>query len=205
MPSISRKKAVTGEERLARRRAAVKRYDDKMKAVHKAPAYMEKRRAWDAARYVRDKEKRIAAAVLYRASRREHIREVNKEYYVLNREVHSAKCAAYYQQNRSTILAKVAAYRETNPIAVSLLKRKRKAQQKTSIPAWFSELDRFVMAEAAALCLLREHATGFKWHMDHVVPLQSNLVCGLHIAANIAVIPAAVNRSKKNRYWPNMP
>lgn len=46
---------------------------------------------------------------------------------------------------------------------------------------------------------------GVKYQVDHVVPLQSRIVCGLHSHTNLQVIPANVNQSKGNRHWPDMP
>ena len=71
------------------------------------------------------------------------------------------------------------------------------------MPPWAGELDRLAELEAADLCLRREAVTGFAWNLDHVVPLRSGSVCGLHVAANFAVIPAAVNNRKGNRTWPD--
>ena len=42
-------------------------------------------------------------------------------------------------------------------------------------------------------------------HVDHIVPLQSALVCGLHCEANLEIIPGAANEAKKNYWWPDMP
>jgi Uri superfamily endonuclease len=56
--------------------------------------------------------------------------------------------------------------------------------------------------------LLAKHLseqTGAQWHVDHIVPLFSSLVCGLHCEANMQVIPAEENISKSNRVWPDMP
>ena len=62
-----------------------------------------------------------------------------------------------------------------------------------------TELDDFVFEEAALLCKLREQATGFKWHIDHIVPMMHEKACGLNTAYNLQVVPASWNVRKGNR------
>ena len=41
--------------------------------------------------------------------------------------------------------------------------------------------------------------TGIKHEVDHIIPLQSPFVCGLHVEYNLQVITAKMNRSKGNK------
>jgi hypothetical protein len=70
---------------------------------------------------------------------------------------------------------------------------KRRAKTKES-----DELTQFCFQEAKRLCKERENATGFKWHVDHIVPLKYEHACGLHTAFNFQVVPASWNFRKRN-------
>ena len=40
-------------------------------------------------------------------------------------------------------------------------------------------------------------------HIDHIIPLQNRLVCGLHCISNLQAIPAEDNLSKFNKFDPD--
>jgi hypothetical protein len=47
-------------------------------------------------------------------------------------------------------------------------------------------------------------STGYKWHVDHVIPINGKYVTGLHVAHNLKVIPASYNHRKSNKFEPLM-
>jgi 5-methylcytosine-specific restriction endonuclease McrA len=73
---------------------------------------------------------------------------------------------------------------------------RRRAAEQQAMPKWADKKAiRAVYAEADRLT--RE--TGIPHHVDHVVPLNSPVVSGLHIAANLQVLTAVENIRKSNK------
>ncbi len=80
--------------------------------------------------------------------------------------------------------------------------RSRACQQRVATPRWSERtLIERVYRETAML----SERCGVSFHVDHVVPIKSKLVCGLHVHANLQVLDAPTNISKGNRHWPDMP
>ncbi len=63
-------------------------------------------------------------------------------------------------------------------------------------PSWF---------ESKLVAAVYSDANKKQSHVDHIVPLKSKLVCGLHCLANLQILTPLANLSKGNRYWPDMP
>lgn len=124
-----------------------------------------------------------------RAAHREENPHKAAEYTAKYRAANPEKCAAYG-----------VAYRLANPEKFAVRTMLRRARKLRATPSWFGEFDLLVIHEAYALAKSRECLFGFKWHVDHIIPLQSKLVCGLHCAPNLRVIPATVNQKKNNKF-----
>lgn len=108
----------------------------------------------------------------------------------------------HYAKNKVKVDSRNRDWARANPEMVRVYKANRKAAELSRTPGWFSEIDEFILVEASSLARQRQHATGFKWEVDHVVPLQGKLVSGLHIGNNLAVVPQVINRSKLNKFTP---
>lgn len=114
----------------------------------------------------------------------------------------SKKSKEYRLANKAKIAASAVDYGNRNPHVLNANTARRRATKLQATPKW---ANLFFILEAYALAKLRNKLLGGKWHVDHIVPLRSKLVCGLHNEHNLQVIPASINQTKGNRHWPDMP
>lgn len=126
---------------------------------------------------------------------RDAVLEKKRQYHRDNPEVRRQ----HYQSNQDKARAYASQYRKANPDIIRAQLAKRRAMRIERTPSWYGEADDLVLREAVDLVRMREAATGIEWHIDHMIPMQAEEVCGLHCAANLQVIPAVLNVSKQNR------
>lgn len=91
---------------------------------------------------------------------------------------------------------------ENNKPKVMERTRRYQARKLSAVPGW---ADKEQMADLYKIARDLTAATGISVEVDHIVPLQSHLVCGLHCEDNLRVLRASVNRAKRNHHWPDMP
>lgn len=92
-------------------------------------------------------------------------------------------------------------YREVDPArrlkASAAHSRKRKRIIRKATPPWADlEAIRAFYAEAQRKTL----RTGIPHCVDHEIPLQGKMVCGLHVETNLRVITVQANSQKHNRF-----
>jgi hypothetical protein len=118
----------------------------------------------------------------YYLSRQAFEKERAIEYYNVNKEKQRSYNKEYLRLHKGEVNARIA---------------KRNALKKKAMPVWAdqSAIERFYK-QASDL----SKQTGLKYEVDHIVPLQNHLVCGLHVPANLQVITANENRKKKNKF-----
>lgn len=172
-----------------------------------------------------------AQSMSYYAANSQRAKENNRRSYYENRESRLAASRAWYQANKDKSNASARARYANNPGPMREATRRweranpekrrararrfseanpsrlteytaRKRAEKSAMPAW---ANRFFVQEAYALAKLRTKIFNTLWTVDHIVPLHSPIVCGLHVENNLRVIPHKHNASKGNRLWPDMP
>ena len=47
-------------------------------------------------------------------------------------------------------------------------------------------------------------SSNIKYQVDHMTPLVSDFVSGFHVEYNLTILDEASNRSKSDRWWPDM-
>ena len=119
----------------------------------------------------------------------------HKLHYEKNREEILEKNALWYKNNKEKHHALVENWYARNPHIRRERNMKRRAAKRQAVPLWVDkQLTQDMYKEADYLGL----------QVDHIVPLMSDKVCGLHWEGNMQLLSQTENASKGNRYWPNM-
>ena len=74
---------------------------------------------------------------------------------------------------------------------------RRRAAKYAATPRWVNRGVLLLIYRKAAIMTKK---TGIVYHVDHIVPLQHERVCGLHIPINLRIIPATENLTKRNKF-----
>jgi hypothetical protein len=146
-----------------------------------------------AAWYAKNREKSLAKTGLYFMEHPE--KRASPEYF---RKRH----LSMPHETRQTKLSILKNWKKSNPARHAANESRRRARKFAATPAWANKrLIDNIFLEAKRITV----ATGVEHHVDHIVPLRSQIVCGLHVESNLRIIPATENIAKLNRYWPDMP
>ena len=127
-------------------------------------------------------------------------RENKKQFRLQNPEILKKRKQVSYYKHIEKSLARRKRYVENNRGAVNTLSTARKKHIKRATPKWVDKDHMWLIKEAYELAQLRTKQFGFSWHVDHIVPIQGELVSGLHVIENLQVIPAIENIKKKNKF-----
>lgn len=143
------------------------------------------------------------AGAKYWAQRNPERKKANdKRWHAENKHLQPIYQAKWNEKNRERVLEMQRRWGRNNPDVVRRKTARRNAAKLNATPRWADQEEiACIYNEAATLTRL----TGIEHHVDHIVPLRSKLVCGLHVPDNLQILARQENLAKSNKQWPGMP
>ena len=152
----------------------------------------------------RNKEKLRVRKKLWRLNNIEKERERKKKYLEENRE----KIYDYNREWRNSNKQKVYEYnlkhRKSNMVYYSYKQSLRYHQKNRATPPWLTDDQKKQIMDIYNLRDECRILTGDEYHVDHIVPIKGENVCGLHVPWNLQILPSDINLSKSNRFIGDM-
>jgi hypothetical protein len=127
--------------------------------------------------------------ISWAAANPEYVVSYDQHYYEENKEAILEKQKQRYEKNKKEILERLKKYRENHPEFIALIRLKNKENRALRIPKW-ADLDKINEFE-------RNKPDGMT--TDHYIPLQGDLVSGLHVSWNLQYLTVSENTSKNNK------
>jgi len=152
-------------------------------------------------------------------------RNACKSYSKNNKQKISTTRKSYYESNKQSILQKRKDYQNDNETYKQYqekyrFKHKEEMQQyriknkhyfaaKSALrrviksyatPSWLTDDGNEIIQNLYERCACLSESTGIHHNVDHIIPLQSELVCGLHVPSNLRIITKLENLSKGNKF-----
>ena len=122
--------------------------------------------------------------------------KAKREYYERNREAVVARAQARSDAAKNAYKQK---YKEANPDMYKEMVSLRRRRFRQATPKWLTAEQRMEIRLKYRLAIELSRATGIRHAVDHIVPLQGEEVCGLHVPWNLQVIPQEENLKKYNK------
>lgn len=145
--------------------------------------------------YPQIREQEIARHKQWREDHPERFKESQHRYYLKNKEKRIAALKKWGEENPERLAQLRERWYHANRAKRNAYSAKWRALRNQATPPW-ANLDAIEVVYQEAIDLT--NATGVPHHVDHDRPLNSKLVCGLHVHYNLRVVPATENIKKRN-------
>jgi len=123
-------------------------------------------------------------------------KKAGKKYYENNKEVVKLRALSRSPED-------ITKYRKTwkkaNPELVLANDKHRRTKHKQATPKWLTQEHKTQIKQFYLDAMLVSKVTGVPYAVDHIVPLRGELVSGLHVPWNLAVITREENSKKSNK------
>ena len=136
----------------------------------------------------------------YSDANKSRISENGKKWREENKEKHALRCKQWKLDNAETHKQQKKESRQRNSSTANANNQRKIASQKERTPSWLTTKDLLIIKEFYKMVKEKTKATGVKYHVDHIIPLQGTNVSGLHCPSNLQVLTATENCMKSNKF-----
>ena len=128
--------------------------------------------------------------------------ERRKADYLKNKDREIELSKVWTKNNPEAVKAKTVKHRQSEHGSAyyNAKNAKHRARKLSATPEWLTPEDHNDIKAMYLLAKKFEGLCGIKYHVDHIVPLKGENVCGLHVPWNLQLLPASINISKSNKY-----
>lgn len=129
----------------------------------------------------------------YLLDNRKQISLRQKQYRINNSDKIKKQQREYYYNNKERLLANLKQWNVTNAGSKNAHTAKRKARLLNATPKWLTAEQMKQIEDIYKLAYEQGKA------VDHIIPLQGKVVCGLHVPWNLQLLSKSENSAKSNR------
>jgi hypothetical protein len=136
----------------------------------------------------------------YRQANKQKLKGYQSKYYQSNREELLSKSKVWQTLNADHYKTRLRAWSKNNRNLKNFHEAKRRALKLKATPSWLNEAQLEQIAYYYWLAKDLKITTGEQYHVDHIIPLQGEIVCGLHVPWNLQLLPSDINIAKGNNF-----
>jgi len=137
--------------------------------------------------------------------RSDYFREYNKREDVKDRK------NEWYEANKEQVIQAAAirppeilrqyrnAWKLNNKLQVRADTKARRRKHREATPKWLSRKHKSEIRQLYQIAITMTQTTGEQYVVDHIIPLRSDIVCGLHVPWNLRVMTQEENLRKSNK------
>jgi hypothetical protein len=152
----------------------------------------------DSASFKRHAEKRLAKQREWNKANPDKVRAYKRKWNTQNEDY----IQSWHEENPDKKKKYSQKYKKENKDVVLADTRLRQCRQINATPRWANK--EAMRAKYRLARFFTELSGGFvKYHVDHIVPLRGETVCGLPVENNLQVLPAHLNLAKSNEHQNN--
>jgi hypothetical protein len=123
-------------------------------------------------------------------------KDAKQAYYARNKEAVKARADARTPEEKKRWKLK---HKQSNPDYYKTLTSLRKRRHRNATPKWLTSQQKTEIRQLYQIAITMSKTTGERYVVDHIVPLISDEVCGLHVPWNLRVITQEENLRKSNK------